>query len=103
MPAEVEIDGPVGDAARSKVGQAAYDLNVQQYCCAGLNFGYYYDRSPAICYDGETPPPYGMGHFTASFTQEFAKLAFERTGQTHRACLTGHSGCGVFLYKWGGS
>ncbi|MGX9944776.1 FAD-dependent oxidoreductase [Bradyrhizobium sp. BTAi1] len=66
VPAEVEIDGPVGDAARSKVGQAAYDLNVQQYCCAGLNFGYYYDRSPAICYDGETPPPYGMGHFTAS-------------------------------------
>jgi hypothetical protein len=66
VPAEVEIDGPAGDAARSKVGQAAYDLNVQQYCCAGLNFGYYYDRSPAICYDGETPPPYGMGHFTAS-------------------------------------
>ncbi|MGJ5019979.1 FAD-dependent oxidoreductase [Bradyrhizobium oligotrophicum] len=66
VPAEVEMDGPVGDAARSKVGKAAYDLNVQQYCCAGLNFGYYYDRSPAISYDGETPPPYGMGHFTAS-------------------------------------
>ncbi|WP_315811007.1 FAD-dependent oxidoreductase [Bradyrhizobium sp. SZCCHNR2028] len=66
VPAEVEIDGPVGDAARSKVGKAAYDLNVQQYCCAGLNFGYYYDRSPAISYDGETPPPYGMGHFSAS-------------------------------------
>ncbi|XUM21130.1 FAD-dependent oxidoreductase [Bradyrhizobium oligotrophicum S58] len=66
VPAEVEIDGPDGDAARSKVGKAAYDLNVQQYCCAGLNFGYYYDRSPAISYDGETPPPYGMGHFTAS-------------------------------------
>ncbi|MGJ4889036.1 FAD-dependent oxidoreductase [Bradyrhizobium sp. HKCCYLRH3099] len=66
VPPEVEMDGPAGDAARSKVGQAAYDLNVQQYCCAGLNFGYYYDRSPAIAYDGETPPPYGMGHFTAS-------------------------------------
>ncbi|MGJ4881416.1 FAD-dependent oxidoreductase [Bradyrhizobium sp. HKCCYLRH1065] len=66
VPAEVEMDGPVGDEARRKVGQAAYDLNVQQYCCAGLNFGYYYDRSPAISYDGETPPPYGMGHFTAS-------------------------------------
>lgn len=66
VPAEVEMDGPVGDAARDKVGKAAYDLNVQQYCCAGLNFGYYYDRSPAITYDGETPPPYGMGHFTAS-------------------------------------
>ncbi|WP_257164823.1 FAD-dependent oxidoreductase [Bradyrhizobium sp. SRS-191] len=66
VPPEVEMDGPAGDAARSKVGQAAYDLNVQQYCCAGLNFGYYYDQSPAISYDGETPPPYGMGHFTAS-------------------------------------
>ncbi|WP_316167997.1 MULTISPECIES: FAD-dependent oxidoreductase [unclassified Bradyrhizobium] len=66
VPAEVEMDGPVGDEARRKVGQAAYDLNVQQYCCSGLNFGYYYDRSPAISYDGETPPPYGMGHFTAS-------------------------------------
>jgi hypothetical protein len=51
---------------RSKVGQAAYDLNVQQYCCAGLNFGYYYDRSPIIAYDGEAPPPYSMGSFTAS-------------------------------------
>ncbi|CCE08121.1 putative monooxygenase, FAD-binding [Bradyrhizobium sp. STM 3843] len=66
VPAEVEFDGPVGDAVRERVGQAAYDLNVQQYCCAGLNFGYYYDRSPAISHDGETPPPYGMGHFTAS-------------------------------------
>lgn len=66
VPAEVEIDGPVGDAARGKVGQAAYDLNVQQYCCAGLNFGYYYDRSPIIAYDGENPPPYSMGSFVAS-------------------------------------
>ncbi len=66
VPAEVEIDGPVGDAARSKIGKAAYDLNVQQYCCAGLNFGYYYDRSPIVAYDGEAPPPYSMGSFTAS-------------------------------------
>ena len=66
VPPEVEIDGPLGDAARSRVGQAAYDLNVQQYCCAGLNFGYYYDRSPIIAYDGEAPPPYSMGGFTAS-------------------------------------
>jgi 2-polyprenyl-6-methoxyphenol hydroxylase-like FAD-dependent oxidoreductase len=66
VPVEVEIDGPVGDAVRSKVGRAAYDLNVQQYCCAGLNFGYYYDRSPIIAYDGETPPSYSMGSFTPS-------------------------------------
>jgi len=60
------MEGPAGDAARSKIGQAAYDLNVQQYCCAGLNFGYYYDRSPIIAYDGAAPPPYSMGSFTAS-------------------------------------
>ena len=66
VPVEVELDGPVGEAVRSKVGQAAYDLNVQQYCCAGLNFGYYYDRSPVIAYDGEASPPYSMGSFTAS-------------------------------------
>ena len=51
---------------RERVGRAAYDLNVQQYCCAGLNFGYYYDGSPIIAYDGETPPAYSMGSFVAS-------------------------------------
>src|SRR5579871_2490171 len=66
VPAEVEINGPIGDAVRNRVGRAAYDLNVQQYCCAGLDFGYYYDHSPVIAYDGEVPPPYSMGGFTAS-------------------------------------
>jgi 2-polyprenyl-6-methoxyphenol hydroxylase-like FAD-dependent oxidoreductase len=66
VPIEVEIDGPAGDSVRSRIGQAAYDLNVQQYCCAGLNFGYYYDHSPIIAYDGEAPPSYSMGGFTAS-------------------------------------
>jgi hypothetical protein len=66
VPAEIEADGAAGDEAREKVGRAAYDLNVQQYCCAGLNFGYYYDRSPIIAHDSETPPPYSMGSFTAS-------------------------------------
>ncbi len=52
--------------ARAAVGQAAYDLNVQQYCAAGLNFGYYYDDSPIIAYDGAPHPPYSMGDFTPS-------------------------------------
>ena len=47
-------------------GSEAYDLNVQQYCCGGLNFGYFYDRSPIILYDGAKPPPYTMGEFTPS-------------------------------------
>ena len=41
-------------------------MNVSQYCCAGLNFGYYYDKSPIIAYDGEPQPSYTMGSFTPS-------------------------------------
>ena len=47
------------------VGKDAYDLNVQQYCCGGLNFGYFYQGSPIIAYDGEAAPPYTMGRLHA--------------------------------------
>jgi 2-polyprenyl-6-methoxyphenol hydroxylase-like FAD-dependent oxidoreductase len=63
---EIEADGPEADAYRAAVGKATYDLNVQQYCCAGLNFGYFYQSSPIIAYDGEAAPPYTMGEFTPS-------------------------------------
>jgi len=43
-----------------------YDLNVKQYCCGGLNFGYFYDHSPLIAYDEESPPSYSMDQFTPS-------------------------------------
>lgn len=66
VPDEIEHPGAAGDAVRSQVGQAAYDLNVQQYCCGGLNFGYFYDRSPIIAYDGAEPPAYTMADFTPS-------------------------------------
>jgi 2-polyprenyl-6-methoxyphenol hydroxylase-like FAD-dependent oxidoreductase len=66
VPADIDRNDETGDAIRREVGQAMYDLNVQQYCCAGLNFGYFYDRSPLIAYDGEPAPDYGMGHFTRS-------------------------------------
>jgi hypothetical protein len=39
---------------------------VQQFCCAGLNFGYFYSGSPLIVPDGEAPPAYTMGSFTPS-------------------------------------
>ena len=55
-----------GAQARMALGKQAYDLNVQQYCCGGLNFGYYYDKSPIIAYDEATPPAYGMADFTPS-------------------------------------
>jgi hypothetical protein len=41
-------------------------LNVHQYCCGGLNFGYFYDASPIISYDGEAAPAYSMYEFTPS-------------------------------------
>jgi hypothetical protein len=66
VPPRIEEEGAEGDAIRAEAGRKAYELNVQQFCCAGLNFGYFYDGSPLIAYDGETPPGYTMGSFTAS-------------------------------------
>ena len=66
VPANIEENSPVGEAVRAEFGQELYDLNVQQYCCGGLNFGYYYDQSPLIVYDGEQQPPYTMADFTSS-------------------------------------
>jgi len=66
LPPELEEDSAAGAEARARVGQAAYHLNVQQFACAGLNFGYYYDASPIIAYDGETPPHYTMHDYTPS-------------------------------------
>ena len=43
-----------------------YAMNVPQFACQGLNFGYYYDNSPIIHYDGEAPPAYEMGRATES-------------------------------------
>jgi len=68
VPDNLEDDTPDGAAARAALGQQAYDLNVQQYCCAGLNFGYYYDRSPLIGYDSGQHPPYSMAGYTPSTT-----------------------------------
>ena len=39
---------------------------MQQFCCAGLNFGYYYSDSTLIVPDDEAPPAYSMGSFTPS-------------------------------------
>lgn len=66
VPAGIEAPGPEGDALRAATGQALYDLNVQQYCCAGLNFGYFYDDSPLVVYDDEAAPDYTMYRYTPS-------------------------------------
>lgn len=66
VPPNLEDSGPAAAAVRAEYGQALYDLNVQQYCCAGLNFGYYYDASSIIAYDDQAQPAYSMGSFTPS-------------------------------------
>ncbi len=66
VPPNIEADDAAGAAERARIGDEAYRLNVQQFCCAGLNFGYYYSGSPIIAGDGEAPPPYSMGDFTPS-------------------------------------
>ncbi|MDX3985744.1 MAG: FAD-dependent oxidoreductase [Achromobacter sp.] len=66
VPQNIEAQDDAGRAVREEVGRRAYELNVQQYCCAGLNFGYFYDKSPLIVYDDESHPGYSMGSFTPS-------------------------------------
>jgi 2-polyprenyl-6-methoxyphenol hydroxylase-like FAD-dependent oxidoreductase len=63
---DIERLDAIGEAARAAAGQLAYALDVEQQCCGGLNFGYFYDRSPIIAYDGEKAPTYTMGTFTST-------------------------------------
>ena len=66
VPENIEDAGPGGEQARAEVGRLAYEINVQQYACAGLNFGTYYDGSPIIAYDGAEHPAYTMDSYTPS-------------------------------------
>src|SRR5665213_2434671 len=66
VPDHIEDQGPEGERARAEVGRLAYEINVQQYACAGLNFGTYYNRSPIIAYDGAEHPAYTMDSYTPS-------------------------------------
>ena len=64
--ADIERDDAVGQAMRLQIGKEAYNLYVQQQCCGGLNFGYFYASSPVIAYDGAAQPAYSMGSFETS-------------------------------------
>jgi 2-polyprenyl-6-methoxyphenol hydroxylase-like FAD-dependent oxidoreductase len=66
VPDNIEAPGVEGDAIRARFGRELYELNVNQYCCGGLNFGYFYDKSPIIAYDGETAPAYTLADFRPS-------------------------------------
>ena len=62
----IEQQDATGEAMRAKIGKEAYDLYLQQQCCGGLNFGYFYAGSPIIAYDGAEQPVYSMGRFESS-------------------------------------
>jgi len=66
VPDAIEDAGPEGEHVRRETGRLTFEINVQQYACAGLNFGTYYDRSPIIAYDGAEPPAYTMSSYTPS-------------------------------------
>ena len=66
VPSDIEDASPEGARVRDEVGRLTYEINVQQYACAGLNFGTYYDRSPIIAYDGAEHPAYTMSLYTPS-------------------------------------
>ena len=66
VPDNIEALDEEGVQSRTLVGQEAYELNVQQFCCAGLNYGYFYQGSPILADDEESPPGYTMGDFTPS-------------------------------------
>jgi len=63
---DIERRDSAGEAARERIGKESYAIDVEQQCCGGLNFGYYYDGSPIIAYDGEQQPAYTMGTFKSS-------------------------------------
>jgi hypothetical protein len=66
IPDTIDRAGPEGDAVRARIGREAYDINVGQFCCGGLNFGYFYDASPIIAHDDEVAPTYTMYDFRQS-------------------------------------
>lgn len=65
VPDNIEDPGPEGDSARARVGQNAYDINVGQFCCGGLNFGSFIEESAIIAHDGHAPG-YTIYDFTPS-------------------------------------
>jgi 2-polyprenyl-6-methoxyphenol hydroxylase-like FAD-dependent oxidoreductase len=66
IPVTIEQPGPEGDAIRARIGRESFDINVGQFCCGGLNFGYFYAGSPIIAYDGESAPAYDIYEFRQS-------------------------------------
>jgi 2-polyprenyl-6-methoxyphenol hydroxylase-like FAD-dependent oxidoreductase len=65
---DIEDPGPVGQRVRSELSSTLYEAALDQYTPGGLAFGYHYDGSPIIAYDGDPAPGFGMSSFTQSTT-----------------------------------
>lgn len=100
VPTNIEDDSVEGQRSREQFGQMLYELNVRQYCCSGLNFGYYYDQSPIIHYDTESAPSYDMNAFTSStvpgcrlphFWLEDGSSLYDRLGKDYTLINFDHS------------
>jgi hypothetical protein len=66
VPAEIEEPTEAGEAARERFGRYMIENDSAQFACIGLNFGYYYEASPIIAYDGAAAPGYSLGQYTPS-------------------------------------
>lgn len=66
IPKVVSQRGPFGALVRRAITKRIRAVNEDQFACEGLNFGYYYDDSPILHYDGESAPSYSMGKHTPS-------------------------------------
>jgi 2-polyprenyl-6-methoxyphenol hydroxylase-like FAD-dependent oxidoreductase len=66
VPPEIEQPDAAGAAARERFGRYMLENDSAQFACIGLNFGYYYDASPIIAYDGASAPAYSLGAYTPS-------------------------------------
>ena len=65
-PALLDEDGLKGQALRDELGQRVLAVNIPQFACSGLNYGYYYESSPVVAYDEEAAPEYGMDSYLPS-------------------------------------
>jgi 2-polyprenyl-6-methoxyphenol hydroxylase-like FAD-dependent oxidoreductase len=79
-PPELSDPGPAGQEIRDFLSPILRDMNIPQFAPAGLNFGYFYDASPIISYDGTEPPPYTMGDVTPSTVPGCRMPHFEVAG-----------------------
>ena len=48
-------------SVRAATPESILQVNIPQFVCEGLNFGYYYENSPIIVYDDKVAPEYDMG------------------------------------------